>query len=143
MKHWCWLLIFLPLSSFAEVELRDAWARATAPGMPMGAVYGEFANEGNAEVTLTAISTRSARMAEIHESVEIDGMMRMREITPFVIPAGKSVFLRPAGKHIMLMGLGEALVEGETLTINATFSDGSEISVDAVVGGFGQMSKPE
>lgn len=131
------------LSATAEVEIRDTWARATAPGMPMGAVYGVIENTGSEDVTLLSLETDAARLVEIHESVEIDGMMRMREITPFIIPAGGSVALVPGGKHMMLMGLKSALKQGELLELNLKFSDGSDTPVSAVIGGFGQMEMPE
>ncbi len=136
--------ILLPFKALAEVEVQDAWSRATAPGMPMGAVYGKIRNRGDADVTLLSLEVEGARAAEIHISVEIDGMMRMREITPFVIPAGETVMLQPGGKHFMLMGLQRALTQGETVELKATFS-GSETAVPirAIIGGLGQMVKPE
>lgn len=137
------LLLVLAHPLRAEIEISEAWARATAPGMPMGAVYGLISNHGDKDVTLLSLKTDAARLAEIHESVEVNGMMRMREITPFVIPAGGAVRLQPGGKHIMLMGLKDALVEGESLTVRAEFDDGSDQPVSAVIGGFGQMEMPE
>jgi hypothetical protein len=143
MRFLAGLFLVWPMSLFAEVKFHDAWARATAPGMPMGAVYAEIENTGSENVTLVSVETSSARLAEIHESVEVNGMMRMREITPFVVEAGEIVSFRPAGKHIMLMGLKDALEEGQTLTLTATFSDGQAVAVEAVIGGFGQMTKPK
>lgn len=143
MRFLAGLILVWPMSLFAEVKVHDAWARATAPGMPMGAVYAEIENTGSEDVTLVSVETSAARLAEIHESVEVNGMMRMREITPFVVQAGETVSFRPAGKHIMLMGLKEALQEGETLELTATFSDGNTVEVQAAIGGFGQMTKPE
>ncbi len=137
------LILVLAQPARAEIEVSAAWARATAPGMPMGAVYGVVTNRGDEDVTLLSLQTDIARLAEIHESVEVNGMMRMREIKPFTIPAGGKATLEPGAKHIMLMGLKAALVEGETLTIRASFSDGSEVPVTAVIGGFGQMEMPD
>ena len=142
MRYLVWLLLSLPLQGLAEIEIRDAWSRATAPGMPMGAVYAVIENKGDEDLSLLSIHTDQAKLAEIHESVEIDGMMRMREITPFLVPAGSTVELRPLGKHIMLMKLNGALTQGETIDLRVTFSDGVEIPVAAKIGGFGQMSKP-
>ena len=143
MRHLVFALIFLPLSALAEIQIHDAWARATAPGMPMGAVYAQIENTGEEDLSLLSIKVDQARLAELHESIEIDGMMRMREITPFVVPAGQTVELRPAGKHIMLMGLTDALTEGEMVELRVTFSDGVEVPVSAIIGGFGQMTKPD
>ncbi len=137
------LVFVAPFKVLADVEVRGAWSRATAPGMPMGAVYGEIENSGEQDVTLLNLVVEGARTAEIHKSVEIDGMMRMREITPFVIPAGQTVVLEPGGKHIMLMGLSSALKQGETVQLTATFSGNQEVKINAVIGGFGQMTRPK
>jgi copper(I)-binding protein len=111
--------------------------------MSMGAVYGQIENAGDEDLSLLSIKVDGARLAELHESIEIDGMMRMREITPFIVSAGETVELRPAGKHIMLMGLTDALTQGEKVELRVTFSDGIEVPVSAIIGGFGQMVKPE
>jgi copper(I)-binding protein len=142
MRSLLLLLSLVSLSAIAEVEVRDAWSRATTPGMPMGAIYAEFRNTGGRDMGVDSIKTSVAKLAEIHESVEIDGMMRMREIVPFTIPAGETVKLQPGGKHIMLMGLKNALREGQKARIEITLTDGKQIQVDFVVGGFGQMTKP-
>ena len=131
------------LQSQAEIKIHEAWARATAPGMSMGAVYGQIENAGDEDLSLLSIKVDGARLAELHESIEIDGMMRMREITPFIVSAGETVELRPARKHIMLMGLTDALTQGEKVELRVTFSDGIEVPVSAIIGGFGQMVKPE
>lgn len=136
------VLFLVPLEAWADIEFRHAWSRATAPGMPMGAVYGHIENKGDEDVTLISIEVDSARMAEVHESIEIDGMMRMREIVPFTIPAGEIVILKPAGRHIMLMGLSRALVQGQSIELSVTFSNGEKVQTSAVIGGFGQMSLP-
>lgn len=130
------------LSAKADLELRDAWSRATPPGMPMGAVYGEFVNTGSDPIEVLSVRTELARGAEIHESVEIEGMMRMREVTPFIVGGGKTIALEPGGKHIMLMGLKSALVSGSKYSIVVETSLG-EKSEDVIVGGFGQMSAPK
>lgn len=142
MRFLSFFLLFLPLFVSAEIQVSDAWSRATPPGMPMGAVYAEIQNRGGEDRTLVRIEAEQAKLAEIHESVEIDGMMRMREITPFIVPAGETVSLEPGGKHIMLMKLNSALKKGEKVRLRATFDDESQVAFEAVVGGFGQMSLP-
>ena len=131
------------LAANAEITASDAWARATPPGMPMGAVYTVFQNSGDQAVEVIGLETPVARAAEIHESVEIEGQMRMREITPFIIPAKDAVRLEPGGKHVMLMGLKRALVQGERFPLLLKLSDGSTLPVEPLVGGFGQMEMPE
>lgn len=135
-------LVMFSVSAFADLEFTDVWARATPPGMPMGAVYAVIRNQGDAVIELESLDTPVARAAEVHESIEIDGMMRMREIVPFKIAPGDVVRLEPGGKHMMLMGLKEGLKPGERFALNVRLSDGSTQTIEALVGGFGEMSMP-
>lgn len=137
------ILFFWATPLFADVEMSDAWARATPPGMPMGAIYGVLTNTGDDQLEVTAISTPVARGAEIHQSIEIDGLMRMREVTPFFVPARETVVLQPGGKHIMLMGVQDALREGESFPLQLRLSNGDILKVEILTGSFGQMSVPD
>ncbi|MFT4799156.1 MAG: copper(I)-binding protein [Candidatus Azotimanducaceae bacterium] len=136
------LLLLQASAVLADLEVTDGWARATPPGMPMGAIYATLINTSEVDVEVTGLSTPVARMSEIHESLEIDGLMRMREITPFIVRAGESVNLQPGGKHVMLMGLKDALEVGQTFLLDIELSDGKVIIATIVTGGYGQMSMP-
>jgi len=133
---------FMATPLFADLKMSDAWARATPPGMPMGAIYGVLTNTGDEQLEVAAISTPVARSAEIHQSIEIDGLMRMREITPFFVPAGETVVLQPGSKHIMLMGIQAALKQGESFPLKLRLSNGDILDVEIMTGSFGQMSVP-
>jgi copper(I)-binding protein len=138
------MLLLMQMSAvWADLVVTSGWARATPPGMPMGAIYATVTNTGTVDLEISKVFAPVARLAEIHESVEIDGLMRMREITPFIVGAGESVNLQPGGKHIMLMGLKHGLKEGQTFLLNIRLSDHSTVSATIVTGGFGQMSMPE
>jgi copper(I)-binding protein len=137
------VLCVLATPLYADLEMSDAWARATPPGMPMGAIYGLLTNTGDDQLEVAAISTPVARGAEIHQSIEIDGLMRMREVTPFFVPAGKNVVLQPGGKHIMLMGIQVALKQGESFPLQLRLSNGDIVDVEIMTGSFGQMSVPD
>lgn len=108
----------------------------------MGAVYAVIENTGKDTLEIVGLETPVARAAEIHESVEIDGMMRMREIVPFEVRTGETVNLEPGGKHMMLMGLKSKLEPGQRFPVEIQLSDGSSMTIDALVGGFGQMTMP-
>ena len=147
MKCFLYLaLLLIQPASAAELLISNAWARATMPGAPMGAVYAEISNTFSAPVEITGVVTNIAGLSEVHESVEVDGMMRMREVSPFVIPQGESVSLRPGSKHIMLMRIEKPLVSGSRFTLRVSLIPGSEaesvIDVEVVVGGIGQMHMP-
>ena len=83
------------------LEVRDAWARATAPGQTSGAVYATLDNRGPDD-RLTGAATDRAAMAMIHKSETVDGVARMRMAGDVPIASGSTVVLAPGGTHIML-----------------------------------------
>ena len=123
-------------STTQAVSASDAWARATAPGMSVGAVYLKLQGGAQAD-SLIAASTARAGMTQIHVVTEADGMARMRETEAVDVPAGKRVLLAPQGTHIMLMDLPRPLVAGERfmLTLQFAKSGKREISVQVVAPG--------
>lgn len=118
------------------VTARDAWARATAPGMSVGAVYLTLLGGAKAD-SLIAAATARAGMTQIHVVTEADGMARMRETEAIDVPAGKRVLLAPQGTHIMLMDLKQPLVAGERFTLALQFAQAGtrEVTVQVVAPG--------
>lgn len=113
-----------------HATLEQGWAKA---GDGMTGVFGTLTNPGTEEITLERASTPAADLVELHETVMIDGEMKMRELEGgFVIPAGGTFDLEPGGNHIMLMEMGAPIVAGEQITVTLAFSDGStsEVVVD-------------
>ena len=141
------LAVFLMASMqniFADgLVVKDAFSRAVPPDAPMGAVYARLSNVSNDAIEIVSVRSDVARFSEIHESIEIKGMMRMRKVDPFLIPRLGHVDLKPGGKHVMLMNLQVPLKTGNTFTV--VFVDGSdnEYKIPVVVGGFGQMAMPK
>ena len=111
------------------LEVRDAWARATAPGQTSGAVYATLDNRGPDD-RLTGAATDRAAMAMIHKSETVDGVARMRMAGDVPIASGSTVVLAPGGTHIMLEGLKAPLVAGETLPLELRFASGGAHKVD-------------
>jgi hypothetical protein len=66
----------------------------------------------------------------------MDGnIMRMRKEDSLPLPAGKSVSIEPGGLHIMLIGLKQPLVEGETFPMHLTFEKAGGIDITVHVQG--------
>ena len=120
------------------IEVRDAWARATAQGQPGGAIYATIVNHGGDD-TLIGASAPSATMAMIHTSSHVDGVARMRMVDRLAIPAGATVALAPGGTHVMLEGLAAPLVAGQQTTITLRFAtaDAKQVPVAIVAAGAG------
>ena len=109
----------------------------------MGAVYATIENTSDHAIRIESIKTSVAMMAQVHESYLDNGMMRMRHIEQFTIPAGEVRKLAPGGLHIMLMRLPKPLVEGTTFEAKFELDSGDDLGVPVVVGSMGQMSRPE
>ena len=127
-----------------DIQLTDAWARETRAGQTSGAVYLTIRNAGGSADRLTAVSTPAASMAQLHESRNDNGVMRMRHLPDGIaIPAGGEVRLAPNGQHIMLMGVREALTVGRPVTVRLTFERSGERQVPVtIVGALSQTPAP-
>lgn len=136
-----------------EPEILDPWARPmtveaagdeTSPGVSSAggdpspgmnsAVYLTVRNAGGAPDTLLGAASPVAERVEIHESYLEGDVMRMREVGPLAVPAGGEVALRPGGLHIMLVGLRESLLEGDTLSLVLDFRRSGSVHLEVPVG---------
>ncbi len=116
----------------AEVTVEDAWARATPPGARTGAVYFTLNNDGPADALIGA-RTAVAERAELHTHVHADGMMRMEPVASIAVASEGSAVLKPHGDHLMLVGLRQALVAGETVAIELEFESGASHAMNVSV----------
>ena len=117
----------------ATVQVADAVCRPTPTGRRMTGCY----------LTLTAatadrlvtVSSPDANIVQIHQSRIESGMMMMGELREGLpLPAGQTVALEPGGNHLMLMGVKEPLVAGDTVTLALTFASSAPLEVTATVG---------
>ncbi|MEH6826399.1 MAG: copper chaperone PCu(A)C [Motiliproteus sp.] len=124
------LLAGLILSSAgvrAEVNIEQGYFRASPPGVSTAAVFLSAHNSGTAPISITAAQTPAASNAELHNHIEHEGMLQMRQVDAIEIPAQGSVRLQPGGYHIMLIGLKTALKEGDEQMLMLTLSSGEMI----------------
>ena len=125
------------------VRVEQPWARASIGMARPAAAYLTLVNEGSESVTLTAVETPLAGKAEVHETTEKDGVMRMAPAGPQRVPSGGSVRMAPGGLHVMLMNLAQPLKQGQTLPLTLRFTDGSSLEVSAQIQGVGSMGHEE
>jgi copper(I)-binding protein len=129
-------LVLLAITAGAAAADRptvsQAWARATAPGVDVGAAYLTI-DGGAADDSLVSASSSRAAMVHLHTVEESDGVAKMRAVEGIEVPAGKRVVLAPKGTHIMLMGLAKPLVAGETFPLELRFAKAGELGVTVLV----------
>lgn len=112
----------------SELEITNGWVRAWETSIEGGmtGAFATIANHTTDDVTLVGGSAEIAMMTEVHEVVMLDGAMKMQpKDGGIVIKAGESVTLEPGGLHVMLMGLKQAILEGDEITLMLDF-DGAE-----------------
>jgi len=120
------------LAADGDVSVRDAWARATPPGMSVAAAYMTIVGGAQAD-RLVSATTERAGMTQIHVVTEAEGMARMRPVDGVDVPARKTVLLAPQGLHLMLMNLSRPLVAGERFLVTLTFARAGQLDVDVAV----------
>ena len=130
------VLVLLSLAAVAHAgdvpSVSGAWARATAPGIDVGAAYMVIEGGTQADRVLDASSPRAA-MVHLHTVEERDGVAKMRPIEAIDVPAGQRVELAPKGTHRMLMGLDGPLVAGQSFPVTLRFATAGEQTVTVLV----------
>lgn len=117
------LSLFSHIAS-AELEISDAYARATPPGQKVSAAFMQLHNASSQGQTLVGGRSDWSRNIEVHQSSMQDGVMQMRKLEGLTLPPGASQTLAPGGYHIMLMGLTKALTVGESLSLELLYENG-------------------
>ena len=104
----------------AVVEVHDAWARATTTNAIAGGVFLTIQATGGVD-RLVSVASPVAEAAELHETVNEAGIMKMKPVAVLAVEPGKPVVLKPGSYHIMLSGLKRPLRQGESFPVVLTF----------------------
>ncbi|MFZ4755130.1 MAG: copper chaperone PCu(A)C [Miltoncostaeaceae bacterium] len=114
-----------------KVSISGAWVRPSMMGKDMTAGYMKIKVTGTSD-TLTKVAVpMSIGMAQLHETVMVDGSMGMREVKQVVITKGATLKLEPGSYHIMLMGLKSPITVGQKVPITLTFKKKGAVTVTA------------
>jgi copper(I)-binding protein len=121
-----------------DITIDRPWSRATPKGAAVGVGYFVIHNHGATPDKLTGGSADFADAVSVHEMIEDNGVMRMRELTAGLeIPANGEVALSPKGYHVMFTGLKQPLKKGESVKATLTFEHAGTIAVEFEVDGVG------
>jgi hypothetical protein len=120
----------------AEIAVTHAWARASPPGAKVGAVFVTVENKGDTELRLVGAASAAATSVTVHETVEEDGVSKMRHAEPVIAP-GETLEMRPGAVHVMLMGLNTPLKEGDIVDVTLDFGKAGLVEAAAKVGPMG------
>ena len=129
------VLMALSFSSLADEMLhwRDAWVRSLPPGTAVTAAYGSLMNHGSDTVTIVDVTSMTGAEAQMHDVIADGDQRKMVRLNSVDIAPGESLVFEPGGRHIMLLGITEALEEGNGLALCALSAMGTEACTRAPV----------
>lgn len=124
-----WFLGSFGQSTFAhgvskgDLLIDHPYAIPSLAGVANGSTYFRgIKNQGDKPDRLVSASTPVAERVELHRMATTGGVMRMREVPGFDLPAGKTTNFRHGGElHMMLMNLKQVLKEGDRFDLTLNF----------------------
>lgn len=118
-----------------RIRIEEGWVRA----MPLlegeeevstnSVAYFVLRNDGDQPDRLVGGESAAAEAVEVHETVLVDDVTRMRKVGGLEISPHEAVELAPGGVHAMLLGLKRSLSEGDTVKVTLFFERSSELEV--------------
>lgn len=136
------LLCFFSLPLSAQVAIEKPWARATAPGASVAGGYLVIRNQDLAADRLVGASSPASAKVELHVHINDNGVMKMREVRGYDVPAKGTFELKPGGAHLMFMDIKRPFKEGEKLPVKLKFEKAGDVNAEFLVGGMGGASAP-
>jgi copper(I)-binding protein len=125
------IFLLAAVAAHAQVEVSDAWARATGQGQK---TTGVFMNLTAKKATrLVGVKTDLTSTAEVHEMKMEKDVMKMQAVKALDLPAGKTVALKPGSYHVMLMDLSKPLDEGSPVVLTLLFEDAAGVKTQQEV----------
>ena len=115
-----------------RLTISQPYARATAPGQPVGGGFLKITNQGADDRLLSATADVS-KSVELHTMKMEGDVMRMRQVDAIAIPAGQTVELKPGALHMMFIGLKAPLKAGDTVPVTLKFEKAGEVMVQVSV----------
>lgn len=116
-----------------EIEVREAFSRASIGQATSGVVYLELVNHASTPDRLTSVSTPVAARTDLHMTERDGDIVRMRRRETLPIPPGETMAFSPGGAHIMLSGLKAPLREGDRFHLTLEFEGAGEVTIEVPV----------
>lgn len=128
-------MICLPVSVSAgnDLEIKNAWVRLPPPGAGAAAGYLTIHNSCDDDYYVTAVTSPVFGSAELHESVEQDGIATMQHHKFYTVPANSVFEAKPGSYHLMLFRWKNPLQEGDVIPFELQLGNGNRIGFNAIV----------
>ena len=125
----------LPAFAHDNIHIENAYARTNGGIGATGAVFMEIMNHADEADRLIGVASDVAEKVEMHtHKTAADGVMQMNAVPEgFPIDPLMSHALARGGDHIMMMGLKQALKEGDMIHVTLTFEHAGVVEIDVPV----------
>ncbi|MGK0255448.1 MAG: copper(I)-binding protein [Arcobacteraceae bacterium] len=117
----------------SNIEVKDAYVRATPPGLPNSAAFMTVVNHTSEDIAIVKASSTIAKAVELHTHDMKNGVMKMYQVPKIVVPKNAETILQPGGFHVMLIGLVKPLKNKEMVTFTLEFSNGETKTITAPI----------
>ena len=108
----------------------DVVAFAPLPGGESSAAYLTLHNHSQEAITIQQVSSPEFAKVEIHESMTVDDVVRMRRLDSLTLDAGTSTQFVSGGRHLMLIEPVSALAPGKSVTLQFEYNSGGILIVN-------------
>ena len=116
-----------------EITVTGQWARQSPMATDMGAAYMIIESDAEDELVGASVDMSVAMMTEVHETVTVDGGMKMQEVSSIKVTPEMPIEMKPGGYHVMLMGLVQPLEVGQTISVTLKFSKSGDKVIEVPV----------
>ena len=118
-----------------KVIITEAYLNLPPPSHSITAAYLQLANLDKSMITITGFDSSKATRVELHQHFHSDGMTKMREVDQISLAGMQTEVFKPKGYHLMVFGLADDIVAGQSVDFTATMASGQRIVFQAKVRG--------
>ncbi|MHC8365007.1 copper chaperone PCu(A)C [Pseudomonas sp. ZT5P21] len=118
-----------------ELEIAHPWSQELPPNAPTVAAYFVIHNSGKTADKLLSVDSPIAGIAQLHEHVMQNDLMKMHQVPSVEIPAGGDVTFAPMAYHVMLLELKDRnlLNDGNRFPLTMHFEKSGNVTVEVTV----------
>jgi len=131
------LALLLPafMAQAGDIHVLQPWSQELPPNAPSVAAYFVIRNDGNSGDRLLSVDSPIAGNAEVHQSMNSDGMMQMAHVEAVNIGPSEQASFQPMGYHVMLLDLKDRsqLQDGGQFPLTLHFEQAGDITVQVLV----------
>jgi copper(I)-binding protein len=114
-----------------KIIITEAYLNLPPPSHSTTAAYLQIANLDKSSITITGFDSTKATRVELHEHIHADGMMKMREVDQITLAGMQKESFKPMGYHLMVFGLADDVVAGQSVDFTVTMASGERILFQA------------